>query len=305
MFRRLLHLIFGNLLFKIVSIVLALAVWGLAVLIRTHKVTTTISIELINIPSDVVITKLEPNKTTVTLQGKGTDFVKFLIHPPKYQLNLAMIKPGVNRIKLSADELVLSAPVLLKAIDPEYAEIFTDQLESKKVAVVIPYRIEPIKGVYITDVVIQDTVTLFGPVRDMEFLDEVFTDSLFISDYSAPQVSRKLKVVVPDSNFYKANPESITVIASIEKEETKTYSGIRVNISVTLPKRATVKPDTAIVTLRGPVSRMQTLEDSLIKVVINGSKLESGEYEMPAEISLPKGIFLVRCEPQKFEIKIR
>jgi hypothetical protein len=304
MFRRILHFFFGNLLFKIFAIILAVSVWLLAVMFRSHTESTTIPVTFTNLPSDLIITQVNTDKVTVTFEGHGTDFLKFLLRPPKYQINLALVKLGFNRIKLAPDELIISSPVLLKLVVPEYAEITTDILENKKISVTIPYRSQSQKGVYITNVTTKDTVILFGPQKDMDQLEELSTESLFISEYSGPEISKKLYVAVPDTKLYRTTPESISVIASVEKEEEKTFYNIPVAFIAT-KRSSTINPDTVQITLRSAVSKIESLQTSDIKVSINGLKLNAGEYKIPAEIVLPKGVFLVRCEPKLFEVVIK
>jgi hypothetical protein len=304
-FRRILHFLFGNLLFKIFAIVLALSIWVLAVLLRPQTANFVVPIEFAHLPNDLVITKFNTNKINVAFHGRGSDFIKLLFHKPIYQLNLAMAKPGPNRIKFAPDELVIAAPVLLKSITPEYSELTIEELEREKVAVNVPHRIEVQKGTYIVNVAVQDTVTLSGPASEMQFIKQVTTESLFVSDFSKPQFSRKLKVNVPDTTYFQAVPESVNVIASLEKETTKIFSDIKVNIAVSAQKEAVVNPKTAQITVRGAISLIQSLQASDITLKINTLQLQPSEYKMPAEIILPKNTFLVRCDPQLFEVKIR
>lgn len=303
--QKILKLIFSNLLFKIFAIILAISVWGVAVLFRTQTVSTLVPIEFINLSRDLIITKTNTDKINVNFQGKGTDFVKFLLQPPKYRLDLAMAKVGLNRIKFVPDEFLIAAPVLIKLITPEYAELNIDNLDTKKVDLNIPYRLEPQKGIYITNVKTKDTVILFGPKQDIKFIKELSTESLFVSDYSALEITQKLPIIVRDPKIFWVRPDSITVIASLEKEENKTFFNIPTGITISSLRSATVTPKTAQITVHGAASQVQILQSSDIKVTVNCLKLTPGTHKIPAEIMLPKGIFLVRCEPQLFEVKIR
>lgn len=303
MFKRILHFFFGNLLFKIFAIVLAVSIWLLAVLIRPQTESFVIPIAYSDLPNDLVITKYNTNKIVVTLHGRGSDFIKLQFHKPVYQLNLSMAKQGLNRIKLTPDELITTTPVLLKSVSPEYAEFITEELERKIVSVIVPHRHDAQKGRYITDIEVQDTVILSGPVEQMQFLRQVMTESLFITDITKSQMVRKLKVVLPDTAFFQATPESVNILTFIEKETTKTFPGVKVNV-VSSQKDVTVKPKTADITVRGAISQVQAIQDSEIIVKINLSGLNTGENNIPAEIILPKNIFLVICEPKLFSVKI-
>jgi YbbR domain-containing protein len=303
MFKRILHFFFGNLLFKIFAVVLAASIWLLAVLIRPQTESFVIPIAYSDLPNDLVITKYNTNKIIVTLHGRGSDFIKLQFHKPLYQLNLSMAKQGLNRIKLTPDELITTTPVLLKSVSPEYAEFVSEELERKIVSVIVPYRHDAQKGRYITDIEVQDTVILSGPAEQMQFLRQVMTESLFINDITKPEAVCKIKVVLPDTAFFQAIPESVNILTHIEKETTKTFSNIKVYI-VSSQKDVTVKPKTADITVRGAVSRVQALQDSEIIIKINPSGLTAGENNIPAEIILPKNIFLVNCDPKLFNIKV-
>jgi YbbR domain-containing protein len=274
-------------------------------MVRTQKVNIPVALTLVNRPDNLLITDINTSTLNITFQGKGADFIKFLVRPPTYELDLSSVRPGLNRMKLAADELVTTSPILLKSITPEYVEVRVSEINTKKISVIVPYRIEPQKGIYITSVIVQDTVTLLGPDNEIKFIDELNTDSIFITDYSSSEVSRKLAVIVPDVKIFKTRPESVTVIASIEKEAVRVYSEVSVK-TIDLPTiQVNVEPASATITLRGAQSQILALADSMIKVAINTQKLEPGDYELPAEINLPKGIFLSKCDPKIFKVKIR
>ncbi len=292
-----------NLPFIIFAIILAISVWVMAQLLRTQTISLTVPIQITNLPDDMVVTKMNTDIVKTTLQGKGYDFLQFYAKPPIYQIDLSLVRLGNNRIKLAPDDLIVSAPVLLKSIAPEFSEITIDQLESKQVVAIIPHRIEQ-KGFYITEITYQDSIILSGPEQSMRFVKDISSESLFISNYSTAPIRKKLKLVVPDTNLYKVTPESILITAIVEKESTRKFYDVTVKISPT-DQDVTLKPKTASITLRGAKTLIDSLKTSDIKVNINTSKMTIGEYAVPAEISLPKGIFLVSCEPKMFEIKIR
>jgi len=256
-----------------------------------------------NLPKDLVVTKYNTKKVSVTLSGRGSNFIQLQIRKPIYQLNISTVKPGLNRIKLVPDELVVSTPVLLKSVSPEYAEITTEELERKIVTVIVPHRLEVQKGRYITDIKINDTIILAGPLNQMRFINEVMTESLRINDLSNAEIMQQLKIVVPDTLLFKAFPESATVVISTEKETTRTFSNIKVMLTAS-EKQVTIKPKVANITVRGPVSQVRILEDSDVILKIDVSKLTAGEYNVPAEIVLPKNIYLISCEPQLFNVRL-
>ncbi|MBS4016058.1 MAG: hypothetical protein KGZ86_06470 [Candidatus Latescibacteria bacterium] len=299
------RLLFNNLNFKIIAVIMAIIIWILAVLFRTNKVSTVIPIQYTKLAGDLIVTDTNTHQVRVILEGRGSDFFKLIINKPEYRLNLSMAKFGTNQYRLIADEISVSSPIIVKSITPEYLEMKIDYLDSNKVDISVPHRYDSQKGIYITNIAVNDNVTLFGPEAQLRFIKEISTESLFISSYSAPEVERRLKIIPPDAKLFTTQPDSVTIIASIEKEETKTVENVPLKITAPARKKISILPDSAQITVRGPASIIEQLEKGDIKVILDLSRLEAGEHNLPAEIILPRSVFLVKCEPPLFEIKIQ
>ncbi|MEO0075690.1 MAG: CdaR family protein [candidate division WOR-3 bacterium] len=303
--KKIFYFLFSNLHLKIIAVLLALFIWFLAVLFRTHKVMITVPIEFVNLADDYIIAMKNTESLRLSLEGRGSDFLPLVLTKPKYKLNLTNARWGFNTYKLDFDNLPIKAPITVKSIMPEYVEMRIDYLDNKIVPLVVPYRRDGQKGLYITKLSYDDTVRLYGPESQLRYINEVTSESLLIASYSGGQLVRKLKVKVPDEKAFWSIPDSILVSATLEKEETKT---IVVRPIQTIPmsrKRVILNPDSAQLTVRGPASAVKEMESSAIQIQIDISNLERGQYELPAEIILPKGIFLVRCEPQLFKVEIK
>ncbi|MCX7785010.1 MAG: hypothetical protein N2201_02095 [candidate division WOR-3 bacterium] len=304
MSRRRLRILLSNIPFIILSLILALTIWVLANLMRPQTISIDLPIKFVNLPQHLVVKQISASNVKVQLSGKGSDFLRLLLHKPIYQLDLAMMRPGLNRIKLAPDELSIATPVLLKSTTPEYVEVLIDKLESKPVSVVVPYRPDTQKGFYITDITVLDTPILYGPEEDIPFIRQVVTESLLVSEFTPTEIIRKLKIISPKADYFKVIPESVTIRATLETEDTRLFVDVPINIILPIQHKVRLEPKTVQIAVRGPKSWIQKLQINDIKVQINLSKFTIGEYQEPAEIILPKGIFLVRCEPQIFNIKI-
>lgn len=303
--KKIFYLLFNNLNFKIIAILLAVIIWILAGLFRTNKVTITIPIEYTNLTPEFIITETSVEKVKLNLEGKGSDFIRLSLTPPKYKLNLNNAKYGINRYRLTDDDITRLSPITVKSITPDLIEIQTDYLDSSKFVVTVPYRIDQTKGIYITKTIVSDTVILYGPESRMPFIKELYAESLFITSYSSSQIARKLRVFLPEPKIYHIKPDSVIVTAEVEKEDTKTLENIALKIINPAKKKILVQPDSARITVRGPSSLVQTLTTTDIKVNLDLSKNESGEYKLPVEITLPRSVYLVKCDPPLFEVKIQ
>lgn len=302
--KKIFHFLFSNLNFKIIAIMLALVIWFLAGLFRTNKVNITIPIEFYKLPVELVITEINTENIKLGLEGKGSDFMRIYLTPPKYRLNLTEAKYGTNRFRIDENDITRLSPIAVKSISPDFLEIKTDYLDSTKIAVVVPYRLEQQKGIYITSITVLDSPVLYGPEAQLPFIRELVCESLFISSYSSNPIERKLKILLPDKKIYWTRSDSVAIRANVEKEETRIFENVPLKIVAPVKKKISVIPDSAQITLRGPAGIIQNLNQTDIKVNLNLSKLEPGQYKLPVEILLPRSVFLVKCEPALFEITI-
>lgn len=302
--KRRIRILFTNIFFIILALIIAFTIWILAILMRPQIISIGVPIQFVNVPQHLVVKQINTPNVKVQLSGKGSDFLRLLLHKPVYLLDLAMTRPGLNRIKLAPDELSVIAPVLLKSIIPEYIEVLIDKLENKPVSVNVPYRLDTQRGFYITNIMVLDTVIVYGPEEDIQFIRQVNTESLFVFDFVSQEIMRKLRIIPPQGEYFKSIPESVNVRALLEAEDSRLFVNIPINIIAPSRFKVKVEPQTVQIVVRGPKSWIQKLQINEIKVQINLSKFPIGEYKEPAEIILPKGIFLVRCEPQLFNIKI-
>jgi len=55
--------------------------------------------------------------------------------------------------------------------------------------------------------------------------------------------------------------------------------------------------------VKGAENILDTLQDKNIKVIIDVRNLKRGEYNLPAEILLPREITLIKCWPEKFKVE--
>ncbi|MEO0131627.1 MAG: CdaR family protein [candidate division WOR-3 bacterium] len=302
---RLLKFFFSDFSAKFVALLLAVFIWILAVLFRTNKITVNIPVEFSNQPSEVVITEYSPDKVTLELEGQGSELVKLIFKQPKYRLNLMGLRYGRHFYRTNPADVIVPAAILIKSLAPETIFLKADFLARKPVKIFVPYKIDFSPDIYISEVKVLEDVILEGPESKVTQIWELETESLRITSKESLPVYKRLQVLLPEKQTFRVRPESVLVSVQLEQKITKTFDSIP--IQLIRPSQAVIKinPALAKLTISGPESKINNLSPDEIIIQINLSELKAGRYKLPAEIVLPKNIYLERCEPKLFEVEIR
>lgn len=301
---RFLRLVFRDIYIKILALVIAIFIYFNATMERTQVMVLKIPIAITNLAEGQVVADKNTDKAILTIQGKGKDFIG--LHPDRLQfkLDLANSKLGIKKVKLFPEELGLPPTLALKAIDPEYIELTIDRLSKKPVEVSIPLKDKIEKGNAIVSITPQTNVSLVGPKEDINFISAVNTESLDLSTFKESK-NIKLKIFPPEGENFRVEPNSVEVTVQIEKETARIFLGIPLDIEGPTDRLVRLEPTEAQIAVSGPESKLKTLRPRQIIAKLNIANLNPGNNQVRAEITLPPGISLIKCEPAFFQVKIR
>lgn len=297
-------LIFQDIYIKILALIIAIFIYINAVMERTMTMTFKIPISVTNLAEGQVVADKNTERAILTVQGKGKDFIGLNPRRLQFQLDLANSKIGARRMKLFPEELGLPQTLTLKSIDPEYVELTIDRLSKKPVEVVIPVKDKPEKGFALVNIVPKSNVSLIGPKEDLNFIPMVSTETLIIANLKE-STNLKLKIIPPEGDNFRVEPSSVEVAIQIEKETARIFLGIPLMIEGLRGRLTKLEPKEAQIAVSGPESQLKTLKPAMIKAKLNLQNLNPGTHQVRAEITLPPGISLVKCEPPFFQVTIR
>jgi YbbR-like protein len=299
-----LKFLFRDIYIKILALIIAILIYFNAVMERTQVMTLKIPIVAANLAEGQVIADQNTNKAILTIQGKGKDFIG--LHPGRLQfkLDLANSKLGVKKIKLFPEELGLPTNVTLKTIDPEYVELTIDRLSEKPVEITIPVKNKLDKGLALLNIAPKTDVQLIGPKDDINFISAVNAESLDLSEVKESK-DLKLRIIPPEGENFKVEPNSIEVSVQIEKETARIFLGIPLALAGLKGRLTNLEPDEAQIAVAGPETKVKALKAYEVKAKLNLADYGPGWHQVRAEITLPPGISLVKCEPAFFQVKIQ
>ncbi len=271
---------------------------------RSQTMSLKIPVIFRDLADQQVIADKNTDRAILTIEGKGKDFIG--LHPKrlKFNLDLSNSKPGAKKIKLFPEELGLPPTITLKNIDPEYVELTIDRLSKKPIQVTIPYKGKLEKGYALVNITPKTEAFLIGPKEELSFISIINTESLNLANLKK-SIELKLKIIPPESENFSVEPESLEIAIQIEKETARIFLAIPLEIKGSMAKLLNIRPNEAQIAVSGPESKLKILKPSEIIAKLNIENLTSGIHEIRAEITLPPGINLVKCEPAFFQVKIR
>jgi hypothetical protein len=289
---------------KIVALLIAGFFWVVAVLDRTYDVRVVVPVMAAKSEAKQVISDIDVKSTVATLEGKGRDLLGVKSRQLAFRLEAPGGKLGTRQLQLSPAALKLPPDVRVRALDPDNVELKLSAATSRMVDVQVPTRGQPASGIALSVNEPPVQVRLSGTEEDLKVAPAVTTETLDLATVTAPG-RRRLKVLPPEGGRYSVVPESIDVPIAPEKEGARIFLGQTVTLTGSEAQRAEVDPTEAQIAVAGPASRISSLKQSDIGAQIKVSGLAPGDYQLAAEITLPPGFHVVKCEPQLFDVTVK
>ena len=301
---QLLRLVTHDVPIKILALFIAGFFWVIAVLDRTYDVRVTVPIAAAKSEAKQVIPDVDVKNTVVTLEGKGRDLLGVKPRQLAFRLEIPDGKVGTRQLQLSPAALKLPPDVRIRALDPDNVELKLSAAASRMVQVQVPTKGQPASGTALSVNEPPAQVRLSGTEEDLKVASAVTTETLDLAAVTEPG-RRRLKVVPPEDGRYAVKPESVDVVIGLEKEAARIFLGLPVTAAGADPQRVEIDPTEAQIAVAGPASRIASLKQSDITAQVKVSGLAPGEYQLAAEITLPPGFHLVKCEPQQFDVIVK
>ena len=287
---------------KIFAIIFAFGLWIYVAIGNNYTYERKIEIIYTNLPDSMIIVD-SVSSIDVTFSGRGGALFSIWAAPPKAQCDLED-KPA-GKIRIMPQELRIPVgygPMSIEFNSSSIA-ITLDRKTEKQIDITVPVRGTPKKGYAINDILVMDTVGIVGPQTMVENLNELATETLSVRNRSS-SFDKELRVE-PPSPLIHISKRSVKAAVDIDQTiiRTLTYVPLMLLYSPGQDVR-TDKSFLDTLVVEGTPQRIKRLTISEIDIRINVTKLDPGNYNLPAEIILPKYLIPVRSIPQKFNITI-
>ncbi len=288
---------------KGISFFVAVVIWFYSVLERPYLVEQEVPIRFHNLAKEYTIVKVSATKCKIKIFAKGRDLLRLHFRPPYINVDLSKARRGVRDFILSSENVHLSSNAEIREISPHKIHISLKELEEKRVSLDIPQKGSPKPGFSVLRIIQKDTVHIWGLREEIELISTLSTEPLLLEGLSEDR-EETLRVITPPDLNLTCKPGSVRVLVEIEKELERTFSKIPLIIIAEEEAKVKVNPKEATIRVKGPKSKVERIGSKDIEVILDAGGLKKGKYELLAEIKLPPGIDLVKCEPTRFSIII-
>lgn len=289
-----------NLLIKILVLFIAILLWMLQVLLKTHEQSILVPIKLINTPSELVLEEDELPKVNVQIKAKGTDILYLKLSKIFFEINAEKFKYGKNRLKISEKNLTYSNRVLLQILKIDTSKnyyVSMDKLVEKKKPVEIRYTSAKDEEFFIVNKITNplQRVTVKGPLAILNNIKRIQTE----------QISKKM---VEDGKLFAllVTPDPKVVLLKdrvvFKVTQTKIINRTISLIPIKFPEKENISiiPQKVSVMIRGPKEIVEKLDNKTIIANLNISKIRKNFTEVYFEV--PTGVRIVEYTPKKIQV---
>lgn len=294
-----------NITIKIISLVLAIALWMFVVGEETAEIGLTIPLEIINVPSDLVVTNDVIQDLNVRVSGPRRLIRRIASENLSKIIDLKGVQPGEIGFEIAPEDLPLPGGVKVTRLSPSNVTIQVEKIESKKLSILPVLQGSPKKGYEVVSVKFKpDTVTVTGPSKELAALDAVWTKPINV-EKKTESFTQPVTLEILSSQISSKTSSPIEVDVAIEPRIiTKSFANIPVK-AISSIFRFRLQPDKVDIRLMGPSELLNTLnQQEDLEAVLDLMKLAPGDYVKKPTLKFPKGLTLLDVSPPVIDVKI-
>jgi YbbR domain-containing protein len=297
--------IFKNPGLKLISLLCAVIFWFFVVGEEKAEVGITIPVEIVNIPSNLMIVNDVENGIDVRVNGPRSLIRQVANQKLSKTIDLARAGAGLVSFPIGPESLPLPRGVRVTRVRPTSITIFLERVSRKNVSVQPVLVGEPAPGYSVARVTIEPVqVAVSGPESELAELSRVWSKPIDVSGLTS---SVRRPVGLDFKGYHLSAVSDVPVEAQVEVEErvvTREFRDVPVRV-VGADYSYTVEPPRINLLVMGPMNAVRSLDVGQgLDVTLDIGGLRPGHYVRKALIRLPLNTTLVQSEPKLFEVDI-
>lgn len=281
---------------KLLSLLLALALWFAVGGEERTETTLNIPLELVNLTPEMVVTSEVPPGLQVRVMGPRSLIRTLSQSRLVHTLDLAGAKGGQHSFSLGPNSFSFPRVVQITRVQPNPLTLtlspkLTRTLPIHPVLVGNPPEGYEVKGIKTRP----ERVTVKGPAQELNGLKAIDTLPIDLANLTS---SITLATDVDFGNLHLSLKEPVPILADltiVPKIATRRLNGITV---VPGPQPARLSPSRVTLSLQGPSRQINDLKPEDIKATVDTQNLAPGRHRLKVDIHLPNGIRLQSLEPE-------
>ena len=297
---------------KLVSLLLAIALWYYAVGEESIEVTRIVPLKIIVKNQQMSILKTSAQAVQVRFVAPRallSDLTREGIYAV-HEIGRDVKKSGDYSFRMEPGEIKIQNPqIRITKIEPETIQVALDELIAQKLPVKPHFSGEPAFGYKVEESQIElspNAVMVEGPKRQFQKIDSIKTEKIDLVG-RVRSLRRTVTLDLPENLKLLSEPYIDVYVPIFEASDEKTLGNIPVKL-VTGPsgdRKAEVEPPALSLVLRGSQKRFEMLKAGDVLVFVDISSLSRGEYTLPVKVVLPEGVTLKDDKPLTVKITLK
>jgi len=296
------RLLFENLFAKILALLVSVLLWFYVTEQQVFQETLSVPLRLENIPESLILLGDVPEEVEVLVQGQGR-FLRHRVRGLYMALDMAGASKGRYVRRLTAADVTVPVEEdveVLEVVQPSTLSADLDRAATKTVPVLPATESSPASGYARVGaaVVNPETVTIRGAESVVAGVNSLRTEPISLRDANRMVVARA-KVDLGGLERVRCDPEQVAVALPVEKIEAITLGRVAVAAMVDTTRwEVRWDPEEVETIVRGPVSALVGLRETLSAMQIDARPLTAGRYFFDLKVEDDGGMALARREPE-------
>lgn len=287
---------------KVISVIIAVVLWGIVLGSRNVEVTKEVPLEIVT-PADIVPANEVPEKIAFRLSGPKA-FLRSILdrREEPIRVNLSGAKPALVTYRFFSDNIRVPIGVKVLSINPTAILIKLEYLKRKDVPVRVEFKGNPPDGYRIVKAEVKpEIVRIKGAESRVDGITELGTAPIDISN-----LKKNIEKEVPfDLARYNVQLDSDLPKVSIEVEPISANFRIKnVDIHVLTPYKVRLDEKSVTVLVRAAPEDLHTLDRNHVFGVVDLTGKTKGKYDEPVKVTLPKNVGLVKVIPDHVNVTL-
>ena len=291
-----------NRLLKLLSLLLAIALWFAVSGEERTETTLNMALELVNLDRNLMVTSEVPPAMQVRVVGSRSMVNSLSQSRLTQTMDLGGYKSGRHIFSLGPNSFSLPRGVQVIRIQPNPITLTLTATITRTLPIKPVWENSPAEGYELLGALTRPAeVTVKGPAPELAELKFIPTLPIDLSFLKEPTV---IATDLDFKNLHLALKDPVPILADIQigpKAMTRTFSEIPV---LTDSQAARVSPAQVTLTLKGPWPLVQNLKAEELKARVDTRNLAPGRHRLTVSVELPDGVSLLRSRPANVTVML-
>jgi len=303
---RLYRFLTENMLLKLISLGFAIVLWMYVSLDQAEsEVPKRVSVEIANVPSDLIRTSDLPSELEIKISGPRTVIRGIRESNLRYVLDLNGTSPGSRIFRIYTPKIEgIPEGARVVEVSPSQIQLTLSNRRNKTVRVNPITRGKPAEGMTVINLLsLPESVEVTGAEEEVVLLKAVDTEIIDINGRSETFTTQaSLDLVGRHIELVKQEEVQVTVVIG-KPYINKYFYGVKIEVQGTnLPFK--LARDRIDIQLEGPEEELMRLTPEDLNLILDASNLPVGKNVADLKLIVPEGMVFRNVSLPKVEITL-